>query len=154
MSKQVFLSKASLHSNIQLSMNLDLSQVRVGFPRLLELRSFRTILNATDTVGWLDLHRDDFVGWTYSVTEAAIRMFKPKKLIIGNITTVLPAYYWDRVKLASHCHIKCYIGPDEMLVGSFNLTAPSIEDMMVRVTDKVTVREVRGQFNKHWKALT
>jgi hypothetical protein len=40
-----------------------------------------------------------------------------------------------------------------MLIGSFNLTAPTIEDLCVEVADQSLIAFMRIQFRKHWKAL-
>ena len=125
-------------------------------PRLTELLSFGSLLNATDSFAWL-MENSGFVGWTYTINPKVWSLVQPSKLIIDRPGILADEkndkVYNSRIRVATCCHIKCYIGEKEMLVGSFNLTAPTIEDLCVVIKDKKQISHMRKTFTQHWKAL-
>jgi len=120
-----------------------LSKVRLG-RQLPPLETRGKLLNGEETFLWI-YKRRDLVGWTYSVRRPLALRFKQLIAYVGE-----PA---PNIKFAQNVHMKCYIDKKSMLIGSFNLTAPTIEDLCVEITDQSLVAFMRIQFRKHWKAL-
>lgn len=132
-----------------MTFDLDLSKLTIAeAPRLKELQSYGRLLNAKDSLGWLMDNRG-FIGWTYTVNLKLWSLLQPKQLIVDRCEKL----YNSKIRVASCCHIKCYMSEYEMLIGSFNLTAPTIEDLCVFIQDKHEVSHMRKVFKQHWKAL-
>lgn len=127
---------------------LTINIVTTDLPEIPDLITPRGILTAEQCHMWLSV-QSSLIGWTYSCNPLALRLYKFTKLICG-----VP-YNWfpDHVRYACNTHIKCYIGPKAMLIGSYNLTAPTIQDCAVIVTDKKSIAAMKTQFSLHWKAL-
>lgn len=120
-------------------------------PRLPELQSKGNLLNAKDSFDWLAERQDNFVGWTYTINLKVWTFLRPQRLIVGR---QMPEIRNSKIRLASCCHVKCYLAPDGMLVGSMNLVAPTIEDLCYLIKDKGAIAHMKKQFNVHWKALS
>lgn len=132
-----------------MNITIDTSTTRLDIaPRLPELSSFGNLLNAKDSFAWLH-ENPGFSGWTYSLNPRVWTLLQPKQLIVDRYTD--PAN--SRIRVASACHIKCYFTDSTMLIGSFNLTAPTIEDLSVLVKDRKAVAHMKKQFKLHWKYL-
>lgn len=132
-------------------MNLTFANLKIDAPpRLTEFRSNGNVLNATDAFSWLDAQDGDFVGFTYSINIKVWTMLQPSRLIADHIN---PDLVNSRIRLASCCHAKCYIGKTEMLIGSLNLVFPTIEDLCYLVKDKAAIRHMKKSFDVAWKAL-
>ncbi len=123
---------------------IQISKVRLG-TRIPPIRSKGKLLNADDSYMWI-LRRKHLVGWTFSITKVHVKSFD--RLIAGCGLQPFP-----NVKYAGNVHLKCYIDKKEMLIGSYNLTSPTIEDLCVLVTDITSINHMRIQFNKHWRTL-
>jgi len=119
--------------------------VRVGL-RLPVVQSRGRLLNGDDVFVWIS-KRKNLVGWTYSYNPSCILLRRFKSLIAG---TGRPC---TNVRIATNTHIKCYIDRDSMLVGSFNLTEPTIQDLCVEIKDQSLIAHMRIQFRKHWNIL-
>jgi hypothetical protein len=128
-----------------LSVNIPLARVIVG-RRLPELKVKGKLLDSDATFMWI-YRRKDLVGWTYSFNPNTPLLKRFKQLIAG---TGAPC---ANVRIACNTHIKCYIDRKSMLIGSFNLTGPSILDLCIEVTDPSLVATMRIQFRKHWNLL-
>ena len=121
-----------------------LSKVQLG-GALPPFTSRGILLNSYDSDCWIR-ERRDLIGWTFSFNVEYLTFFK--QLIVG--ISLVPS---NKIKVACGNHTKCYIHKKEMLVGSFNLSRPTIEDICVVVKDQSLVAFMRIQFRKHWKAL-
>lgn len=131
------------------------SLLPVEAPRLTKLQSFGPLLNARDSFGWLHENKG-FVGWTYTINPKVWTFLQPTRLIADRVKDLAEhngKVYNSRIRVATCCHIKCYISKTSMLIGSFNLTAPTIEDLCVLVKDKKQIVHMRKTFDCHWKAL-
>ena len=130
-----------------LSVEIPTSRTRLNL-QLPELQTSGRLLNGMQTFSWI-YDRKNLVGWTYSYNPAFILVTRFKQLIacVG-----LPR---SNVRLAGNTHIKCYIDKKEqkMVIGSFNLTEPTINDLCIEITDRALVNHMRLQFSKHWKLL-
>ena len=113
---------------------------------LSQLSSKGKLLNADACYLWL-LRRKNLVGWTYNYNWScqAVRNFDKLIACQGKSSRT--------IRIANNTHIKCYIGKDTMLLGSFNLTYPTVQDFCIEVTDIVLRNYMRRMFNKHWKEL-
>jgi hypothetical protein len=104
------------------------------------------LLNADDCYDWI-FNRSKLIGWTYNFNRMCCLWQHFEKLISCQGQ---PA---KQVRIANNTHIKCYIGKDSMLVGSFNLTQATVQDLCIEVKDIVLLNYMRRMFNQHWKAL-
>ena len=107
----------------------------------------KTILTAEDCHRWL-MDQLDLIGWTYTVRACVVRQYSFKRLIANKTDQPISI-----VRLATNIHAKVYLTEKEMLIGSFNLTRPEIEDIAVLIKDQTQIKFMRNQFEKHWKAL-
>ena len=110
------------------------------------IQSKGKLLNADSSYLWLLRHKK-LIGWTYNYNWGcqAIRNFDKLIACQGRPSKT--------VRIANNTHIKCYISKDSMLIGSFNLTYPTVQDLCLEVTDVVLRNYMRRMFNQHWKAL-
>jgi hypothetical protein len=128
-----------------ITLNTNMVELGVQLP---PFESFNTIYNSTDCMLWC--HGQNAIsGWTYTFNPNVLRWARISKLIVGNFS----GYKSKHVRYATHCHIKCYIGDSAALIGSFNLTQPTIEDMAVFIKDKKLLAHLRKQHKLHWNAL-
>jgi len=125
--------------------DIKVSKVRTGLLAP-EIKSKGSLLNGDDSYAWL-MKREGLIGWTYSFNPYAIVLLHFAKLISCQ------GRAQKNVKIASNTHLKCYIHKYQMLIGSFNLTYPTIEDLSVLVTDKILINHMHNQFTQHWKRL-
>jgi hypothetical protein len=126
------------------SVDIPLRHLRVGIT-LPPLASRGILLNGHDSDRWIR-KRKDLIGWTFSFHVEYLRYFK--QLIVG--VSLVPS---AKLKVARNNHTKCYIDKREMLIGSFNLSHPTIEDLCVVIKDPSLIAHMRIQFRKHWKTL-
>jgi hypothetical protein len=128
-----------------LSVDIPLKQIRVG-QRLPAIKLKGRLLDADGAFLWI-YRRKDLIGWTYSYNPRCVLLKRFKYLIacVG-----IPS---SNVRIAGNIHVKCYIDKKSMLIGSFNLTEPTIQDLCVEVTDQSLVAHMRIQFRKHWDLL-
>ena len=132
---------ASLSANFN---SIAVGNVQLG-AILPEFCSRGVLLNGYDSDRWIR-KRKDLIGWTFSFNVEYLTYFK--QLIVG--ISLVPS---NKIKVARNNHTKCYIDKKEMLVGSFNLSRPTIEDLCIKVTVQSLIAFMRIQFRKHWKAL-
>lgn len=124
---------------------LRLSQIKLG-NYIPPLRSSKSLLNGEDSYLWIKEHKP-LVGWTYD--------YNPHAILIESFERLISCKGLARknVRIANNVHVKCYIHTNVMLIGSFNLTFPTIVDLCYLVTDKKAVDFYREQFEEHWKHL-
>jgi hypothetical protein len=111
-----------------------------------DIQSKGRLLNAIDCHVWI-LKRKHLIGWTYNFNRMS-RLWQCFDRLISCQGS--PA---KQVRIANNTHIKCYIGKDSMLIGSFNLTFPTVQDLCIEVRDIALCNYMRRMFNQHWKAL-
>lgn len=133
-----------------MELNLNLSKVIVG-QEAIGFRSSGGILNSHDCVEWLRT-RSELIGWTYSFTPYGLSLYNFKKLI-ANVCNGHLFVMNATIRFATNIHAKCYIAPESALISSFNLTAPTIEDIGVVIRDKRALKHLRREFNRQWKSL-
>jgi hypothetical protein len=124
---------------------LNLSKVKLRFG-LSEFKSKGYLLNATDSYEWIHT-RENLIGWTYNFNRLCSLWQHFDKLISCQ---GVPA---KQVRIANNTHMKCYIHKRSMLVTSFNLTFPTINDLGVEIKDVALCNYMKILFNKHWKEL-
>src|SRR6266536_1255191 len=99
-------------------------------PSLSWLESKGRLLNADACYIWIRRH-DKLVGWTYN--------YNPSSCLIDYFARLIsclgPAS--KKVRIANNIHMKCYINKESMLVTSFNLSYPTVQDMGIEVFDIV-----------------
>jgi hypothetical protein len=128
-----------------LSVDIPLKQVRVG-QRLPPFKVKGKLLDGDGAFLWIH-RRKDLIGWTYSFNPKCV-LLKRFKYLIACVGAPC-----SNVRIAGNIHVKCYIDQRSMLIGSFNLTNPTIQDLCIEVTDQSLVAHMRIQFRKHWKLL-
>jgi hypothetical protein len=118
-------------------------RLRVAVP---PIPSKGKLLNGENSLDWI-IERKHLVGWTYNFNVSCRAWQSFDRLIScqGRAS--------KNVRIANNTHIKCYIGRDSMLIGSFNLTFPTVQDLCIEVKDFVLINYMRRMFNQHWKAL-
>lgn len=134
---------------IDININLDLTKVLVG-KAVPDFRSLGIVYNSNDCVAWLKQQKS-LIGWTYSFTPYGLSLYNFTRLIAG----VCNGQHVNscRVRYANNIHAKCYLSDKSALIGSFNLTAPTIQDLAVVIVHKQTLQHLRREFNRQWKAL-
>lgn len=121
------------------------SSVKVGIS-LSTIPSKGRMLNGVDSFNWI-IWREKLVGWTYN--------YNWSTGVLSHFDRLISCRGREdrRVRLANNTHMKCYIGKKSMLITSFNLTYPTVNDMGMEVLDVALCNYMRRMFNKHWKEL-
>lgn len=117
-------------------------------PKPLPVFKVAGLLNKDECWAWLK-EQAGIVGWTFCYNRAVFSQISVARLIVCVGQPDTPNW----VRYASNCHMKIYVGKTQALVGSFNLTWPTIEDAGILITKQSQVRALRQTFNKHWKHL-
>lgn len=128
-----------------LSVNLPTARVRLNYG-LSEFDSKGKLLNGRDCCIWVR-DRRHLVGWTYNfnIHYGLYQSFDRLISCQGRPS--------KRIRIANNTHMKCYIDSKSMLVTSFNLTHPTVNDLGVEIQDIVLCNYMKRIFNKHWKEL-
>lgn len=130
---------------------LTLARINDNPPRMERLESFGHLLDARDCDLWLR-SQVALIGWTYSLNPVSLYLYDFRRVISGRVIEK-PHGCGTQIRFTCNNHIKCYITKSEMLIGSYNLSAPTIEDCAVRITSKAEIKHMRTQFERHWKSL-
>lgn len=126
-------------------LSLDTTGVIIG-NLLPAFKSSGNLLNAENTFQWV-MKRNDLLGWTYTIQPGICCRFR--RLITGRPLDCVLA----NVRTATNCHIKCYIAKDSAVLGSFNLTLPTILDLSILITNRTQLKALRELHRSHWAAL-
>jgi phosphatidylserine/phosphatidylglycerophosphate/cardiolipin synthase-like enzyme len=133
---------------MELNFTVQTNLVHVG-QSMEGFKSFGPILNSIDSDDWLQ-NQKSLIGWTYSSSALSLNWMKFERLIVGrDFVSFSPT----KIRCANNVHAKCYISKSSALLGSFNLTAPTVEDLCYLIKDKKIVEHLRKEFNRQWKAL-
>lgn len=104
------------------------------------------LLNADACYEWI-FNRDHLIGWTYNFNASCPLWRRFDKLISCQGR---PS---QSIRIANNTHMKCYLSLTSMLITSFNLTYPTVNDMGIETSNIIYVNYMRRMFNKHWKEL-
>lgn len=111
-----------------------------------QFKSKGRLLNALDCCRWIRDKRN-LVGWTYN--------YNPSYGLCECFTRLISCQGRPskRIRIANNTHMKCYISDKSMIITSFNLSAPTINDLGIEIKDVTYLNYMKTLFNKHWKEL-
>ena len=114
--------------------------------RVSSIQSKGILLTGGEAYDWLKKRRN-LKGWTYNYNEYCPLFHSFKQII------TCKGKRHPKVKFADNVHLKCYMDLKVMIVGSFNLVYPTIEDLCVLIEQPGLVSFMRLQFRTHWNSL-